>query len=253
VTIPRCLGICLLAALIKMVNLVFGQTAAPAQETAQAPAQRTERQAPPTRDPNTAGYVVAKEVLPLVGIASARETHERSRGPGGPKVYRSLSWRGSPRVGFHVELVPVFVGDPESALLVKMAGGIYLYNRERDGFGLISSVRQKYVQNFRPDAAPLQRGHHVKGTEVDRPVFNLLLNPTHILFVRGDDPDLVKFEEASKVSFLSRLIPAEKAFHHSTHGFEIEVAGEDEVFTARCSKRNLHRTLPLWDCAPFQK
>jgi hypothetical protein len=149
--------------------------------------------------------------------------------------------------------VPVFVGDPKSALLVKMAGGIYLYNRQRDGFGLISRVRQKYVQNFRPDAAPLQRGHHVKGTEVDRPVFNLLLNPTHILFVRGDDPDLVKFEEASKVSFLSRLIPAEKAFDHSTHGFEIEVAGEDEVFTAGCSKRNLHRSLPLWDCAPFQK
>jgi hypothetical protein len=47
-----------------MVNLVFGQTAAPAQP----PAQHTERPAPPTRDPNTAGYVVAQEVLPLVEL-----------------------------------------------------------------------------------------------------------------------------------------------------------------------------------------
>jgi Putative esterase len=68
VTIPRCLGICLVAALITMVNLVFGQTAAPGQQTAQPPAQHTEYQAPPTRAPNTAGYVVAKEVLPLVEL-----------------------------------------------------------------------------------------------------------------------------------------------------------------------------------------
>ena len=61
-TIPRCLSICLVAALITMVNPVFGQTAAPAQQTAQPPVQHTERQAPPTRDPNTAGYVVAKEL-----------------------------------------------------------------------------------------------------------------------------------------------------------------------------------------------
>jgi hypothetical protein len=62
VTIPRYLGICLVAALITMVNPVFGQTAAPAQQTAQPPAHHTERQAPPTRDPNAAGYVVAKEL-----------------------------------------------------------------------------------------------------------------------------------------------------------------------------------------------
>jgi hypothetical protein len=37
-------------------------------------------------------------------------------------------------VGSHVELVLVFVGDPKSALLVKIAGGIYLYNRQRHGF-----------------------------------------------------------------------------------------------------------------------
>ncbi|MGA7931551.1 MAG: hypothetical protein WCA20_36840 [Candidatus Sulfotelmatobacter sp.] len=48
-----------MAALITMVNPVFGQTATPAQQTAQPPARHTERQAPPTRDPNTAGYVVA--------------------------------------------------------------------------------------------------------------------------------------------------------------------------------------------------
>jgi enterochelin esterase family protein len=57
VTIPRCLSACLGAALITMVNPLLGQSAAPAQQTAQPPAQ-----APPTRDPNTAGYVVAKEL-----------------------------------------------------------------------------------------------------------------------------------------------------------------------------------------------
>jgi hypothetical protein len=83
---------------------------------------------------------------------------------------------------------------------------------------------------------------------VDRPVFNLLLNPTDTLFVGGDDPDLVKFEEPGKVVLLSRLIPAEKAFDHPTHGLEIEVAGEDEVFTARCSKSNLRFAAPLGFC-----
>jgi hypothetical protein len=108
---------------------------------------------------------------------------------------------------------------------------------------LISGTRQKYAQNFRPDAAPLHRWHHVERAEVDRPVFNLLLNPTHILFVGDDDPDFLNFEEPSEVPLLPRLIPAEKAFDHYTHGLEIEVAGEDEVFTARCSKRNLHYSL----------
>jgi hypothetical protein len=37
-------------------------------------------------------------------------------------------------VGPHVELVLVFVGDPKSTLLVKMAGRIYLYNRKGHGF-----------------------------------------------------------------------------------------------------------------------
>jgi hypothetical protein len=37
--------------------------------------------------------------------------------------------------------------------------------------------------------------------------------------------------------------PSRKAFD----GVEIEVAGEDGIFTARCSKRNLHDSLPLWD------
>ena len=36
-------------------------------------------------------------------------------------------------VGSHVELVLVFVGDPKSALLIKIASGIYLYNRQRHG------------------------------------------------------------------------------------------------------------------------
>jgi hypothetical protein len=114
---------------------------------------------------------------------------------------------------------------------------------------LISGARQKYVQNFRPDAAPLHCGHHVERAEVDRPVFNLLLNSTHILSVGDDDPDFLNVEEPSKVPLLPRLTPAEKAFDHSTHGLEIEVAGEDEVFTAHCSKRNLHYSLPLWDFA----
>jgi len=77
----------------------------------------------------------------------------------------------------------------------------------------------------------------------------LLLNPTHILVVGGYDPDFVNFEEPSKVPLLPRLILAEKAFNHSKHGLEIEVAGEDGVFTARCSKRNLQYSLPLWDFA----
>jgi enterochelin esterase family protein len=43
-------------------------------------AQHTERQAPPTRDPNTAGYVVAKEVLPLVEL----QAHVKlTKDPGG--------------------------------------------------------------------------------------------------------------------------------------------------------------------------
>jgi hypothetical protein len=36
-------------------------------------------------------------------------------------------------VGSHVELMLVFVGDPKSALLIKIASGIYLYNRQRHG------------------------------------------------------------------------------------------------------------------------
>jgi hypothetical protein len=37
-------------------------------------------------------------------------------------------------VGSHEELVLVLVGDPKSALLVKIAGGIYLNNRQPHGF-----------------------------------------------------------------------------------------------------------------------
>jgi iron(III)-enterobactin esterase len=50
----RCLSICLLIGLITIVNSVTGQTPAPARPT--------ERSAPPTRDPHTAGYVTAKEL-----------------------------------------------------------------------------------------------------------------------------------------------------------------------------------------------
>ncbi|MGP0017140.1 MAG: alpha/beta hydrolase [Candidatus Sulfotelmatobacter sp.] len=53
-TIPRCLGICFVAGLITAANAVAGQTP--------PPAQHAERPAPPTRDPNTAGYVAAKEL-----------------------------------------------------------------------------------------------------------------------------------------------------------------------------------------------
>jgi enterochelin esterase family protein len=68
VTIPRSLGICLGAALITMVHLVFGQTAA-AQQTAQPPgAAHGTSGAADARDPNTAGYLVAKKVLPLVEL-----------------------------------------------------------------------------------------------------------------------------------------------------------------------------------------
>jgi hypothetical protein len=58
------------------------------------------------------------------------------------------------------------------------------------------------------------------------------------------DPRTLRWPRAfSQIPLLPRLIPAEKAFD----GVEIEVAGEDGIFTARCSKRNLHDSLPLWD------
>jgi enterochelin esterase-like enzyme len=50
----RSLGICLLVSLVGVVNPVSGQTP--------PPPQRTERPAPPTRDPGTPGYVTAKEL-----------------------------------------------------------------------------------------------------------------------------------------------------------------------------------------------
>jgi enterochelin esterase family protein len=57
--IPRCLSIVLLASIIAIVNAglitqSFGQSA--------PPTQRTERPVPPTRDPNSPGYVTAKEL-----------------------------------------------------------------------------------------------------------------------------------------------------------------------------------------------
>jgi enterochelin esterase family protein len=50
--IPRCLSIALLVS--GFINPAFGQSA--------PPAQHTERPAPPTRDPNSPGYVTAKEL-----------------------------------------------------------------------------------------------------------------------------------------------------------------------------------------------
>jgi len=55
----RCLSICLLVVLIPAVNAVSGH---PVSGQTPAPAQPTERVAPPTRDPNTAGFVTAKEL-----------------------------------------------------------------------------------------------------------------------------------------------------------------------------------------------
>ena len=49
-TIPRSLGICLVAALITMVHLVFGQTQRRRNRRRNPQAQHTERQAPPTRE-----------------------------------------------------------------------------------------------------------------------------------------------------------------------------------------------------------
>ena len=51
----RCLSICLLVSLVAVVNQAYGQTAPPTQPTV--------RPTPPTRDPNTPGYVGAKELL----------------------------------------------------------------------------------------------------------------------------------------------------------------------------------------------
>ena len=52
--IPRSLSICILVSLIATVNPAVGQTP--------APPQHVERPAPPTRDPNSPGYVIAKEL-----------------------------------------------------------------------------------------------------------------------------------------------------------------------------------------------
>ena len=52
--LPRSLRICLLLVLMAVPNLVSAQST--------PPAQHTERPAPPTRDPNTPGYVTAKEL-----------------------------------------------------------------------------------------------------------------------------------------------------------------------------------------------
>jgi iron(III)-enterobactin esterase len=50
----HCFRICLLASLLAVPNFVFGQSS--------PPPQRTERPTPPTRDPNTPGFVTAKEL-----------------------------------------------------------------------------------------------------------------------------------------------------------------------------------------------
>ena len=54
------LSIALLAGLIASVNPVLGQSL--------LSAQRTERPAPPTRDPKTPGYVKAKELPPATDV-----------------------------------------------------------------------------------------------------------------------------------------------------------------------------------------
>ena len=60
----RCLSICLLVGLIPAVNAVSGHPVSghPVSGQTPAPAQPRERVAPPTRDPNTAGFVTAKEL-----------------------------------------------------------------------------------------------------------------------------------------------------------------------------------------------
>ena len=52
--ITRSLGVCLLVCLIAVAHPLLGQSS--------PPPPRTERPAPPTRDPNTPGYVTAKEL-----------------------------------------------------------------------------------------------------------------------------------------------------------------------------------------------
>src|SRR6202451_276574 len=55
----RCLSICLLVGLIPAVNAISGH---PVSGQTPAPAQPSERVAPPTRDPDTAGFVSAKQL-----------------------------------------------------------------------------------------------------------------------------------------------------------------------------------------------
>ncbi len=71
--IPRCLRIALLVS--GLINPAFGQSA--------PPAQHTERPAPPTRDPNTPGYVTAKE-LPDGSVPPANADGNFIIGPSHP-------------------------------------------------------------------------------------------------------------------------------------------------------------------------
>ena len=98
---------------------------------------------------------------------------------------RQLSWRGSCWVGSHVEVVLVFVGDPKSALPIKIASGD-LSLQPRASWPLIDERRASkvYPKLSSRHAASLHRGQRIEKAEVDRPVFDLLLNPTHILGIR---------------------------------------------------------------------
>jgi hypothetical protein len=59
--------------------------------------------------------------LPIQGILRVKE-------------FSVKCWRSPSGFGSHVKLVLIFMGNPKSALLVKIAGAINLHNGQRHGF-----------------------------------------------------------------------------------------------------------------------
>jgi iron(III)-enterobactin esterase len=84
--VPRCLSIALLVT--AFINPAFGQSA--------PPAQHTERPAPPTRDPNTPGYVTAKE-LPDGSVPPANADGNFIIGPSHPATPEVTGPNGVPK------------------------------------------------------------------------------------------------------------------------------------------------------------
>jgi iron(III)-enterobactin esterase len=87
-SIPRCLSIALLVSLIGIINPGFGQSL--------PSAQHTERSAPPARDPNSPGFVTAKE-LPDGSPPPANADGNFIIGPSHPVTPEMTAQNGVPK------------------------------------------------------------------------------------------------------------------------------------------------------------